>query len=127
MINIKLLARLSLAFLWIFTAFTSAWFDRAAGHEILAHAQIMGSTADLCINLGSIIDLIIGLLLLFGWQLKIVCWLQIAIVIVYSILIFFIAPLYWLHPFGPVTKNIPLVVLIYWLILTEKNSVEKIL
>jgi len=125
MASMKTLARLSLAFLWIFTALTSAFFDRESGHQILALANITDNISDLLINLGSLVNFIIGVLLLAGRQLKLVCWLQIFIIISYTILLTIIAPIYWLHPFGPITKNIPILVLIYWLIQVELNVTSK--
>lgn len=125
MASMKTLARLSLAFLWIFTALTSAIFDRPSGEQILALANISGSFSDLLINLGSLVDLVIGIWLLTGRQLKLACWLQIIVILGYSTLLTIIAPIYWLHPFGPITKNIPLLVLIYWLIQIELNATPK--
>src|SRR6478609_5898257 len=98
--SIKTLARLSLTFLWIFTALTSAFFDRDSGHQILATAKITGNVSDVLINIGSLLDLTIGIWLLTGRQLKLVCWLQIIIIVGYTILLTIIAPGYWLHPFG---------------------------
>lgn len=122
MASMKTLARLSLAFLWIFTALTSTFFDPESGHNILALANITGYFSDLLINLGSLVDLTIGIWLLTGRQLKLVCWLQIIIILSYTVLLTIITPIYWLHPFGPITKNIPLLVLIYWLIQVELNT-----
>jgi hypothetical protein len=109
----QLLARLSLAGLWIFTGITSVFIAPEIGYEVLASAGITGQTAASLIYLGSGLDILIGLWVLSGWQLKPCCWLQLTVIISYSLLLSFIAPEYWLHPFGPLTKNIPIAVLIY--------------
>jgi uncharacterized membrane protein YphA (DoxX/SURF4 family) len=109
------LARLSLSFIWIFTAFTSLFLDRETGREIIALTAISGHYDDGLINAGSLLNLVIGVWLLTGYKLRWACWVQIIVILAYTAVLSIIAPAYWLHPFGPVTKNIPLLVLIYWL------------
>ena len=117
----QLLARLSLAGLWIFTGVTSVFIAPDIGYEVLASAGIKGEAATSLIYMGSGLDVLIGLWVLTGWQLKPCCWLQLIIIISYSLLLSFIAPEYWLHPFGPLTKNIPIAVLIY-ILSNEQNE-----
>src|SRR5690606_4547772 len=57
--------------------------------------------------------LVIGIWLLTGYKLRWACWVQVIVILAYTAVLSIIAPAYWLHPFGPVTKNIPLLVLIY--------------
>jgi hypothetical protein len=107
-----LMARLALAFLWLFTAATSLWWEREAGYQVLAMADIRGNFADLCINAGSAVDAIIGFWLLSGWQRRQCYRIQLLVIVVYSFLLSLIAPQFWLHPFGPLTKNIPIIALL---------------
>jgi hypothetical protein len=111
--RIELLCRLSLSVLWLFTAATSFWWGRSIGYEVLALQNIQGEVADWCINAGSFIDAIIGIWLLTTYKLKWCYGLQILIILSYSILLTLIAPSFWLHPFGPLTKNIPILALLY--------------
>ena len=113
--DIKFIARLSLSFLWLFTAATSFFWARNIGYEILAQQNFSGRQADLFINAGSLLDAAIGIWLLSNFQLRWCYAVQIVLIISYSLLISVIAPFFWLHPFGPVTKNIPILVLIFWL------------
>lgn len=115
-----LAARLSLAFLWMFTAMTSAFFAREEGFEILAGGGITGYLADFCLYSGSLLDAIIALWLLLGKRLGLCYLIQFWVVIVYSLLLTVIDANFWLHPFGPLTKNIPLLALIYILFSGEK-------
>lgn len=114
-ISMQLIARASLSFMWLFTAATSFWWARDIGYEIFAQQHISGNIADLCINAGSLLDAGIGFWLLSGYQLRWCLRLQILLILGYSILLSIIAPSFWLHPFGPVTKNIPILALIFWL------------
>ena len=115
--HIEFIARISLSFLWLFTAATSFWWGRDSGYAILAQQNI----ADICINAGSLLDAVIGLWLLTGRRLKWCYDLQIILIVSYSILLSFIAPDFWLHPFGPITKNLPIIVLIFMLMKAEAH------
>jgi hypothetical protein len=119
--HIALIARLSLSFLWLFTAATSFWWARNIGYEVLSLADIHSKMANVFINLGSLLDAAIGVWLLSNKQLKWCYRFQIILIISYSLLLTLIAPSFWLHPFGPVTKNIPILVLIYWLSINTRD------
>ena len=51
-------SRLSLSLLWLFTAASSFWWGRAIGYEVLGKQGITGTVADLCINAGSMLELL---------------------------------------------------------------------
>ncbi|MBU3825808.1 MAG: DoxX-like family protein [Candidatus Oceanisphaera merdipullorum] len=108
-------ARLSLSFLWLITGITSMFFAKDIGYEVLAKAGITGSLANAAIISGSVLDIAIGLWLLVKRHLRVCYLLQLAVIVVYTVLLSLIAPSFWLHPFGPLTKNIPIVVMIYYL------------
>jgi len=117
--DIRVVAKLSLSFLWVFTGLTSYFFAKEIGYEILALGGIGGSLAEACIVAGSVLDILIGLWLVLGRQLRWCYVLQLCVIAVYTLLLTLIAPDFWLHPFGPLTKNVPLMVLIYWLYINE--------
>ncbi len=117
-------ARLSLSFLWIFTGITSAFFAREEGLEVLARGGITGQLADACLYSGSILDVAIGVWILIGKRLEHCYLVQIWVVLVYSSLLTIIDANFWLHPFGPLTKNIPILVMIYFLYSDEKLKVS---
>jgi hypothetical protein len=111
----EFLCRLSLSFLWLFTAATSFWWARAIGYEILAQQSIQGEFADWCINTGSFLDALIGIWLLTAYKPKWCYGVQIILILSYSILLTLIAPGFWFHPFGPITINIPILTLLFLL------------
>jgi len=110
-----LAARLSLSFLWIFTGITSAFFAKAIGYEVLANGGITGLLADFSILSGSVLDVVIGVWLLVCWRLKFCYLAQMLIIAVYTLLLTAMDSSFWVHPFGPLTKNVPLLVMIYCL------------
>jgi len=102
----------SLSLLWIFTGLTSLFFARDIGYQTLANVGIDGFLASFLIGAGGLVDILLGLWLLSRKQLRLCCITQVLIIVTYTLLLSMIAPSYWLHPFGPVTKNIPILVLI---------------
>lgn len=113
--RMRLAAVLSLGFLWVFSGITSVFFAKDIGLEVLARAGVTGSQANLYIALGSALDVVIGVWLLTGWRLRLCCLLQMGVIAVYTLLLTAIEPSLWLHPFGPLTKNIPVLILVYCL------------
>jgi hypothetical protein len=114
-------AKYSLAFLWVFTGLTSVYFSPEIGYEILANANVTGALAEVAIYAGGILDIVLGLWLITSFKTKLCCIVQVSVITIYTVLLTFIDASFWLHPFGPITKNIPIVVLIFFLM---KNKVE---
>lgn len=105
-------AKYSLAFLWIFTGLTSVHFSPEVGYEILESASITGLMADVSVYAGGALDILIGFWLLTSIKIRLCCIIQVVVIAAYTVLLTFIDPSFWLHPFGPITKNIPIIVLI---------------
>ena len=117
----------SLAFLWLFTGFISLTYGKDIGLEVLANRNIVGTNAEILVYLGSGIDLLIGVWLLTDkWQ-KACCMSQIVVIVTFTILLTWFDYRFWLHPFGPVTKNLPILVLVwlYFHSLSGKVQMEK--
>lgn len=117
-------AKYSLAFLWIFTGITSIYFSPEVGYEILSSASITGLMADVSIYAGGALDILIGLWLLSSIKIRLCCIIQVVVIVLYTVLLTFIDMSFWLHPFGPITKNIPIIVLIAFIYI-EKATTEK--
>lgn len=117
--NLMKAAKYSLAFLWIFTGLTSVFFSPEIGYEILANANISGSLADIAVYTGGILDIILGLWLITSVKIRLCCIVQVSVIAIYTVLLTFIDASFWLHPFGPITKNIPIVVLIGYVYLSN--------
>ena len=88
----SLLARISLGILWVFTGITSAFLAPEIGYEVLANGSITGCNATTLIFLGSGLDVVIGLWVLTGWQLKPCCLVQLGVIVGYSLLLSYIEP-----------------------------------
>jgi hypothetical protein len=112
----------SLAFLWIFTGLTSIYFSPEIGYEILASANITGSMADFSVYAGGALDIVLGLWLLTSVKTKLCCIVQVAVIAFYTIILTVVDASFWLHPFGPITKNFPIVVLITYAYIASVDS-----
>ena len=115
-------AKYSLAFLWIFTGLTSVIFSPEIGYEILANANITGSLAEVAIYAGGILDLILGLWVITSIKTRLCCIVQVSVIALYTVLLTFIDTSFWLHPFGPITKNIPIIVLIAYVYASNAST-----
>lgn len=107
------IARYALAFVWLATAAVSLGGGRQIGYATLAQVGIKGLLADLCVYGGAALDLFLGLWALLGVAPQTCLRAQAALILLYTLLLTLIAPAFWLHPFGPLTKNIPLLALIH--------------
>jgi len=106
------LAIYALSMVWIFTGVTSIFLAPDIGYQILKQANITGAMAVICVVGGGLLDISLGLWLLIERQVKWCCVAQIAVIVTYTLILTFIDSSFWLHPFGPITKNFPIVVLI---------------
>ncbi len=106
------LAKISLAFLWIFTGLTSLFFSPRLGFNLLENVNITGINATLLVYSGAFLDITLGIWVLSSWKIKTCYTIQFFTIITYTILLSIIDASFWLHPFGPLTKNLPILVLI---------------
>lgn len=114
--------RWALALLWIMTGFVSAFlYPSMASYALLEKIAITGIMAPIALYGAAVLDFSLGIALLMRYQLKRVATVQMMLMVLYSILITFGLPELWAHPFGPVTKNIPLVVATLILIAVERD------
>jgi uncharacterized protein YbjT (DUF2867 family) len=109
--------RASLAIVWFTAAFVSlfAWpvedslamLERTGIPSALAPAALWGSSA---------LDFAFGVLTLSPWAGRLLWLAQLALIAGYSAVIAWRLPEFWLHPFGPMVKNVPIVAILAALI-----------
>jgi uncharacterized protein YbjT (DUF2867 family) len=104
--------RLVLALLWIVTGLLSMCVYPVEGSlALLGHVGLEGSAARLAMYGAAMLDCLLGLATLFApgrplWRM------QFLLVAAYTLIISIFLPQYWLHPFGPVLKNLPVLALL---------------
>lgn len=103
--------RIALALLWIWTAIVSAGlYPLAQSYELLARVGLAGGLATLALWGAVGLDLLLGVLTLAapaGWR-RWVWASQLLLIGGYTVLITLFLPEYWLHPYGPISKNLPI-------------------
>jgi len=114
--------RSALAVLWLLSgilgwlASPDAWRDLSA---ILGRLNIPAAplASAFCA-----FDVMIGLLVLFRWRPALLASLQTVVVAGYTIVLSVLVPDLWLHPFGPLLKNLPILALIaVWAVLERER------
>lgn len=119
---LKPILQLSIAFVWLFTAFCSLFlYPKIASYELLAKMGINDFWQPMFLYGASGLDALIGIAVLIGYQLRKVCILQIILILIYSLLIIWKLPYLLIDPFGPIVKNIPLIAAILVLLAMESD------
>lgn len=106
------LFRLVLALIWIVTALLSfGLYPVSDSHAMLAQVGLHGTAADVALYGAAALDLALGIATLVApsrtlWRL------QILLILGYTAIITLFLPAYWLHPFGPVLKNLAILAIL---------------
>jgi uncharacterized protein YbjT (DUF2867 family) len=103
--------RLALALLWLWTAAVSfGLYPVQDSYALLARVGLHGAAATLALFGAAALDLVLGVLTLATparWRRAV--WLvQLLLIAAYSVVISAFLPEYWLHPYGPISKNLPI-------------------
>jgi len=119
-LDLKLM-RYTLAIVWMVTGFLSLGiFPQQDSLDLLEKVGLHGDIAMIALYGSASMDIVLGILTLV--RPSPILWrLQALLVITYSIIIAFYLPWYWLHPFGPVLKNFPILLLL-WLLHENKEK-----
>jgi uncharacterized protein YbjT (DUF2867 family) len=114
------LARWSLAALWIATALSSfGLYPVEQSRELVALIGLRGAGADAAIHGGAALDLLLGALLLLRWRVPLVGMAQLVSMAIFTALATRLPAEYWLHPFAPLLKNLPVAALVLLVIAME--------
>ena len=105
------LLRISIGLLWLFTGLLSlGLYPTVQSYALLAQLGITGLFAPVALYSAALLDVGLGVATLVRWRIQWVGIAQIALMLGYTLLISIGLSELWLHPFGPVSKNIPLIV-----------------
>jgi uncharacterized protein YbjT (DUF2867 family) len=116
------LLRLSIAAVWIWTGIVSlGLYPVGHSYALLERLGITGSLATISLYGAALLDIALGVATLATRRRRWIWRAQIAIIVGYTVLISVWLPEFWLHPYGPLTKNLPLVVAI-WLVATLERD-----
>lgn len=103
--------RWAVALLWIWTGIVSlGLYPVADSLALLARVGLEGPIASVALYGAAALDLVLGLatLLVPAGRRGPVWAAQLLLILGYTVLITLFLPEYWLHPYGPISKNLPL-------------------
>lgn len=110
------LLRTGIALMWLVTAALSFGLYPVAGSlALLADVGLEGLPAQVALYGAAGFDLALGMATLALPRRRWLYTLQIALVLGYTVIISIWLPRFWLHPFGPVLKNLPILATL-WLL-----------
>jgi hypothetical protein len=109
--------RYVLATIWLVTAALSFGLYPMADSIVLVQGLGTSQAASRAIiYAGALVDLVMGVMTLWFPRRWRWLWLfQVAVITVYTLLATVLVPQYWLHPFGPLLKNLAVLALL-WLL-----------
>ncbi|HSV29901.1 MAG TPA: SDR family oxidoreductase, partial [Candidatus Omnitrophota bacterium] len=103
------LLRWSLGLLWVATGLLSfGLYPVADSHRMLAEVGLSGLPADAALYGAAAVDLALGALLLARWRPVAVGTAMLATMAAFSLIALGLPAEYWLHPFAPLLKNLPI-------------------
>jgi hypothetical protein len=107
--------RLSLVFVWLWTAVVSVWELQGQSRALLVAGGVSdASVVNALVLAGAMLDAILGLWLMMR-PTRPAYLLALATMVVMTLVATALSPSLWLHPLGPLSKNIPIAVVL-WLL-----------
>lgn len=114
--------RWSLAALWFWTALCSVWLNMPESMALLDALPVSGSAKKTVVYCASGLDFLIGVWLLTAWRMRLCYAVQIVVTVCFTLLATVLVPDAWLHPFGMLSKNIPIVAMLVLLYCLDTNT-----
>ena len=117
------LLRITIALMWLWTGVVSlGLYPVQASYELLAQVGLSGRAAVAALYGAALLDIAFGVATLTMRKRRTLWVLQLATIIAYTALITVYLPTFWLHPYGPILKNLPVVAAIYAMYALEEPS-----
>jgi uncharacterized protein YbjT (DUF2867 family) len=114
--------RWSIAAVWIITAIVSfGLYPPAASYDLLARTGIPEQLRPLMLYGAATFDLLLGFGILFLKRRRWLWLAQLALIGFYTVVIAWRLPEFLLHPYGPLTKNLPMLAAIWLLYQLEEK------
>lgn len=115
--------RWSIALVWIVTGIVSlGLYPVEHSYALLARVGITGWMAPVMLYGAALLDLVFGFATILLKRRHWLWWAQIATIFFYTVVITLRLPEFWLHPYGPLLKNLPMLAAIWLLLELERPS-----
>ncbi len=114
--------RASVALVWIVTGIVSLGiYPVADSYALLARVGITGMLAPIMLYGAALLDLAFGVATLALARRRWLWLAQLSVILFYTAVITWKLPEFWLHPYGPLLKNLPMVAAIWLLLELEER------
>jgi len=114
------LLRFAMAVMWIVTGIVSIWvYPVHDSFELLARTGVPPILQPLALYGAGALDILLGVLCFVSYRRRLVWLVQIALIVFYTVMISLKLPEFWLHPYGPILKNLPILAALCLLYVTE--------
>lgn len=119
---LQIVLRVSLAAVWFVAgAVSMGIYPVEESYVLLARVGITGSFAPIALYGAAAMDIAFGFGTLFLRNRRLLWIAQVTLIGVYMVAITLFLPEFWLHPFGPLIKNLPILAVILLLYELEKQ------
>jgi nucleoside-diphosphate-sugar epimerase len=119
---LQIVLRVSLAAVWLVAgAVSMGIYPVEESYVLLARVGITGSLAPIALYGAAAMDITFGLGTLFLRNRRLLWIAQVTLIVIYMVAITLFLPEFWLHPFGPLIKNLPILAVILLLYELEKR------
>ncbi|HUP30501.1 MAG TPA: DoxX-like family protein, partial [Usitatibacter sp.] len=116
------LLRVSIAVVWLTAGIVSVGpYPVDESLALLARTGITGALAPAALFGAAALDFVLGVATLALPRRRLLWMVQIAVIVVYTAIITVALPEQWLHPYGPVVKNLPMLAAIVLLLRLEER------
>jgi uncharacterized protein YbjT (DUF2867 family) len=116
------LLRWSIALVWIVTGLVSlGLYPRESSYALLARVGVPETWFPLLLYGAAVMDFVFGIATLLLRNRQWLWFAQMAVIVLYSVIITVRLPEFWLHPFGPLLKNLPMLAGIFLLQQMERR------
>lgn len=116
------LLRWVIAFVWIYTGIISAFvYPVADSYAMLSQVGLRGWMLPVNLYGAALLDIALGIAVLLRYRVFLIGLVQLAVIIGYTVIISVFLPEFWLHPFGPIIKNLPFVMVILMSMAVERK------
>lgn len=117
------LLRVSVAAVWLIAGIVLVgWYPVENSLAMLNAVGVPPAMAPLALYGAAALDIVLGLWILLPWRGRWLWVAQAVVVLVYTLILTIRLPEFWLHPFGPLAKNLPLLAVIWLLYEIDRKS-----
>jgi uncharacterized protein YbjT (DUF2867 family) len=115
--------RFAIAIVWIWSGVVSlGLYPRELSYDLLARVGAPPALAPIFLYGAAALDFIFGAATLVLRRRRALWLAQIALIVLYTLIVTFALPEFWLHPFGPILKNLPMLAAIALLYALEPTD-----